>query len=102
MERKRLLVNFRTVRAQKCTERDVAVRRPISLTVNAVRIVAIFIDLPLEIGADLWRLGISHHGWGARWRRRNKRLLIHCRVRRRCLRACFRHPSISVRPLSSA
>ena len=96
MERKRLLVNFRTVRAQKCTERDVAVRGAISLAVNAVGIVAILIDLPLEISADLWRLGVAHHGWGARWRRRNKRLLIHCRVRRRSLRACFRHPLISV------
>ena len=92
MERKSLLVNLRTVRAQKCPERDVAVRGAIPLAVNAVSVVAIVVDLPLEVGADLWRLGVSHHSWGARWRRRHERLLIHRRVRCRCLWACFCHP----------
>lgn len=77
MESKCLLVNFRAIRTQERAKRNVAMGAAIPLAVDAEGVVAVILNLSLEISTGIRRLRVSMHSWWAWWGRSHESGLNH-------------------------
>ena len=77
MESKCLLVNFRAIRTQERAKRNVAMGAAIPLAVDTEGVVAVILNLSLEIGTGFRRLRVPMHSWWAWWGRCHESGLNH-------------------------